>query len=276
MLLRPSRVTNQNAAYCLALAAEKTGVLIHAVCVMSNHWHGVVTDPEARLPEFLEAFHRLLAKVQNAAIGRWENLWSSDKPHILELADEQTILEKMAYTLANPTLARLVKSPAEWPGLISRRIREKWVVEMPDIYFDEDGDLPESAELRVQPPPIHVERSEAELQRALDTAVSKLVKRTQDEVREQGSSFLGRANVLRQSFDTTPNSEAPRRNFTPRVAGKSPEVRELALTALAKFIGSYRATRNDWQNGNRSAIFPAGTYALRLFAGVQCYPPAPA
>ena len=28
--------------------------MLHAVCVMSNHRYGVVTDPDARMPEFLE------------------------------------------------------------------------------------------------------------------------------------------------------------------------------------------------------------------------------
>ncbi len=276
MLLRPSRATNQNAAYCLALAAEQTGVVVHAVCVMSNHWHGVVSDPEARLPEFLEVFHRLLAKVQNASIGRWENLWSSDKPHVLELTDEQTVLEKMAYTLANPTLARLVKSPAEWPGLISLRLGERLEIEMPDVYFDENGDLPDTAQLHIQRPPIYPKRTDAELQGLLDAAISKVVKSTKDDVRAHGGSFLGRTEVLRQRFEALPRTEASRRSPTPRVAGKSTELRRAALTAIRQFIGAYRASRNDWRNGNRSVIFPAGTYALRLFAGVQCQPPAPA
>jgi putative transposase len=49
---------------------------------MSNHWHGVLTDPDARLPEFLEIFHKLFAKAQNASLGRWEKLWSSDKTSV--------------------------------------------------------------------------------------------------------------------------------------------------------------------------------------------------
>ncbi len=65
-LLKPSARTNELAGYCLALAAQHTGVLLHAVCFLSNHWHGVVTDPLARLPEFLERFHRLFARAQNA------------------------------------------------------------------------------------------------------------------------------------------------------------------------------------------------------------------
>jgi hypothetical protein len=39
-----------------------------------------VSDPGARLPALLELAHKLIAKCQNAALGRWENFWSSDKP----------------------------------------------------------------------------------------------------------------------------------------------------------------------------------------------------
>ena len=108
-LLKPSRRTNQLVRYCLADAARHTGVLLHAVCCMSNHWHGVVTDPFARLPEFLERFHRLFARAQNASLGRWENLWSSDKTSVVALVSDEDVLDKMAYTVANPTAAGLVR-----------------------------------------------------------------------------------------------------------------------------------------------------------------------
>lgn len=144
-LLRPSRVTNQNIQYCLALAAERTGIQLHAVCFMSNHWHGVLTDPEARLPEFLEVFHKLVAKSQNASLGRWENLWASDKTSVVQLVADNDVLEKMAYTLANPTVAGLVKAPNDWPGVISKHFGEEREIEMPDHFFD-----PQTGRFRTQ------------------------------------------------------------------------------------------------------------------------------
>jgi REP element-mobilizing transposase RayT len=140
--LRASRLTNRIIKYCLAVAAEHTGVQLHPACFMSNHWYGVVTDPEARPPEFLERFHRSVAKAQNASLGRWENLWSSDKTSTVLLVSDADVLEKMAYTIANPTVAGLVRSPHEWPGVISHRLQESESVEMPDIFFDENGELP--------------------------------------------------------------------------------------------------------------------------------------
>lgn len=269
-LLRPSRVTNQNVIYCLALAAEKTGVILHAVCVMSNHWHGVVTDPEARLPEFTECFHRLLAKTQNASLGRWENLWSSDKTSLVLLTSEQDVLDKMAYTLANPTAAGLVKSPEEWPGIISARFGEEYVAEMPDAFFDDDGDLPDCGELSVVRPQIFASLSDAELYSRLRDAVAARVRAARAEMARDGRSFLGCASVLRQSVDASPTTDAPRRNPKPRIAGKSSVALVTAIRQMCEFVRRYRAAWNEWRGGTRDTKFPAGTYALRVHAGVTC------
>lgn len=274
-LLRPSRVTNENVRYCLALAAERTGVILHAVCVMSNHWHGVVTDPDARLPEFTECFHKLLAKAQNASLGRWENMWSSDKTSLVLLTSEQDMLEKMAYTLANPTVAGLVKTPEEWPGVISGRFGEEHSTEMPDAFFDDDGDLPESTELQFVRPHIFASLTDAELYSRLRDEVASRVRIARDQMAQSGRSFLGRASVLRQSVDAIPKTEAPRRNPSPRVSGSSSAERVAAIRRMREFIRAYRSALNEWRQGNRDTTFPAGTYALRIYACVTCATAAP-
>ena len=269
-LLRPSRATNENVKFCLGLAAERTGVVLHAVCVMSNHWHGVVTDPEARLPEFIECFHKLLAKAQNALLGRWENLWSSDKTSVVLLTSEHDVLDKMAYTLANPTTAGLVKCPEEWPGLISARFGEQSETEMPDTFFDDDGDLPDSSELQIVRPQIFRSLSDDELYARLRDDVAARVRAARAEMTRRGASFRGRESILRQSFDASPKTEAPRRNVSPRVSGASIVERIAAIRRLCEFVRCYRAARQEWREGNRDKIFPAGTYALRVHGGVPC------
>ena len=275
-LLRPSRVTNQNIQYCLALAAERTGVQLHAVCFMSNHWHGVLTDPHARLPEFLEIFHKLVAKSQNASLGRWENLWSSDKTSVVLLVCERDVLEKMAYTLANPTVAGLVKSPHDWPGVISNRFGEQRAVDMPDGFFDHDGPLPEALTLRFVRPRILVGLSDAQLQAQLNAAIAKHVKRAREDMMLRGLPFIGRDAVLRQRFNATPKTPAPRRNPSPRIAARSTPERVHAIGRMLAFVREYRAVWHEWRNGNRAAIFPPGTYALRIYARVACAPAVPA
>ena len=47
------------------------------------------------------------------------------------LVSDEDVLEKMAYTIANPTAAGLVRSPRDWPGVITTRIGERCTVQTP-------------------------------------------------------------------------------------------------------------------------------------------------
>ena len=103
--------------YVLAVAAENTGVLLHAVCVLSNHWHAVITDPEGRLPEFMCHVNEFVAKAVNSSLGRWENLFATEQPSAVRLERPEDVIGKMLYTLLNPVESCLVKREEKWPGL---------------------------------------------------------------------------------------------------------------------------------------------------------------
>jgi len=273
-LLRPCKATNQIVAYCLAQAAERTGVQLHAITVMSNHWHAILTDPEARVPEFLERVHRSIAKCMNAALGRWENFWSSDKPSIVELATEQDVLDKMAYVMANPTTAGLVYSPEEWPGLITRRMAGRHVIQMPDVFFDQDEDDGD-VELVISRPLIFPEIDDDVLTAILAEAVQRLVRRAREQMKAAGRTFAGAREALREPLTNRPKARAPRRRLNPRLAAKTPAVRRAALAAMKQFGVAYRVAFEAWRHGQRDRLFPAGTYALRVRAGVHCEPLVP-
>ena len=275
-LLKPSRRTNQLVRYCLADAARHTGVLLHAVCFMSNHWHGVVTDPFARLPEFLERFHRLFARAQNASLGRWENLWSSDKPSVVALVSDADVLQKMAYVIANPTAAGLVRAPSEWPGVISLNVAESVRVERPDFFFDPGGGMPEHLTLNIVRPPIYVQLDDTTLARHLTLAVQRQVTEARDALRDTGRNFLGTKGVLQQSFDAVPRSSELRRNPKPRLAARHATERVQGIQDLLDFVRRYRAAWHAWRAGRRETVFPIGTYALRIHARVACAPACPA
>jgi len=271
-LLKPCARTNQNVRFALALASKITGVRLHAVCFMSNHWHGVVSDPRACLPKFLEHLHRLIAKAQNTWLNRRENFWSCERTSVVHLATDADVLEKMAYTLANPTSALLVTSPSEWPGVLSCWSNPKANVEMPDVYFDKAGELPREISLELVRPRIFNQLTDEQLERALDDAVAALIRRANAAAVEAGASFAGAKSVLSQSFDFKPSTAESIGAMNPRVAGKSAAVRIRAIEKLQKFVKAYRAARDCWRDGIRDVLFPAGTYALRLHSGVLCAP----
>ena len=96
-LLRPDAVANQVFLYCLAYAAQKTGVRVLYAMAMSNHHHAIVHDPDGVLPAFTQELHSLTARALNAWRGRWENFWADEQPGQVELVEELDVFDKIAY-----------------------------------------------------------------------------------------------------------------------------------------------------------------------------------
>ena len=117
--MRPDHETNNAFIYCLALAARKASVSIVCVGTTSNHYHAVVVDRSGRLPQFLEHFHKLFAKHQNALRGRWEAFWASEQTSVVELVKSEDVLGKIVYAIANPVTSHLVERVHHWPGVES-------------------------------------------------------------------------------------------------------------------------------------------------------------
>lgn len=269
-LVRPGKITNQIIRFALAVASEKTGVEMHAVCFMSNHWHGVVSDPDGRLPEFLREVNALIASALNIVLDRSEALWSSKKPSVVRLMTEADVLDKMAYVIVNPTRAGLVKSPSEWPGVITHHLGESQEVEMPDVFFDEDGELDDSAVLTFARPCIFSDLSDLELNQKLADEVARRVRLAKAQRFAEGKSFLGAAAVLQQSPFGRPISEESNCAIHSEVACGDNGLRARAINALKEFRRVYRETWSAWRSGESGCVFPAGTYGLRIYAGVKC------
>lgn len=270
-LLKPTRAVTQAFLYCLACAAEQTGVVVHAVCALSNHYHIVCTDPFGRLPKFAEELNKLVAKCLNAHHGRWENFWAGGtEASYVRLETPVAVLEKTVYTLANPVAAGLIKDGKDWPGL---RLWKpgRYRVKRPNFFFRAEGKMPKSIELRISPPPIGGDASEA--LESIRTSLEKQESAIRSAFRQSGRRFLGRAFVLRQKITDSPNTKEPRRSVSPRVATRDKWKRVEILQRIKGFIDDYKEALARWTLGDRSVIFPAGTYRMRVLHNVLCEEP---
>jgi hypothetical protein len=81
--------------------------------------------------------------------------------------------------------------------------------------------------------------------------------------------------ILQQPFDGTPKTAEPRRNSSPRIAAVHTPERVQAILNLIAFLRHYRDAWHAWRHGKRDQVFPAGTYALRVYARVSCAPDVP-
>lgn len=270
-LLRPSALGNAVFEYALAVKAKQYGILLHAYCVLSNHWHCVLTDPRGRLPEFQRDLGSTVARALNAALGRWESFWAPGSYSAVALQTAEDVLDKMAYVLANPVAAGLVRRGSEWPGLwsapstIGAGARE---VKRPDHFFRKEGPSPMTGSLELVCPKGF--GSIDELRQRLTDALTEREDRAARELAEAGRSFMGVRKVLAQSPFARPAPGEPRRGLKPRLASRDKWKRVEAIGRLKAFLAEYREAWRSFKAGARDAAFPEGTYGMRVWCGVAC------
>jgi putative transposase len=277
-LLRPSQEVTGLFGFLLAVAAERHHVEVHAVCVMSNHVHLVVTDPEARLPAFNRFLASLVARSMNALLVRGENFWATSRASMVALQTRADIVDKVAYLLANPVKAGLVEEGREWPGLWSDPVRmggDAVEFKRPGWFFRKKGksSLPEVACLRLVAPPEL--GSPEEFRREVTAALEAHQAKAKTELAEANRGFAGAAHALAQPPTSQPHSSEPRRELDPRIACRDAEVRTQALERLANFCRDYHRAFLAWRDRDRSAPvdFPHGTYLMRVLHRAPCAAP---
>jgi REP element-mobilizing transposase RayT len=275
--LRPDRAVNALILYCLAVAAARHSIALHAYVVLSNHYHFILTDTRGVLPLFQHDFDLLVARALNARYAHFEAFWASGTYSAVELTDPDAVLEKIAYVLANPVAAGLVARGALWPGLISRAAdlgAAPRMVSRPAEFFQQQGPraLPAQVALALVVPP-GFEAQPVEMVRA---QVAARVAEHEERARRtrQGRPFLGRRGVLRQRVFGRPGDHEPRFRLNPQVAGRAKWTRLDALERLRSFRIAYRRAWAQLKAGLQAAIFPAGTWRLHRELGVLCEAPS--
>ncbi|MEQ8767563.1 MAG: hypothetical protein RL885_26900 [Planctomycetota bacterium] len=277
--LRPDPEVVRIFEYCIARAAERTGVRLHAWIQMSNHLHLLVEDVDARLPEFLQIAHWLIARAVNRYLGRRGHFFEAGAPDCIPIETFEDVVRVAAYIEANPVSARLVRKAVDWPGSTSARLEYGQEIEAvrPVTYFvdddDEDGGssmLP----LRLCSLPFAEGLLPEQQRHKIRRAVRRREAQVAKEVREEGDSFLGVKGVLRMSPWAYPTTDDDKRRPVGRYSTCDPAVGERVWRRDFKFRVAHTEARKRWMK-DKKVLFPFGTYWLRVFAGVDCYLPDP-
>jgi len=267
-LLRPDDKMNNAYLYCLIEAAQQFNIKVLLSQMMSNHHHTNFYDPDGNAIDFYHRFHTNLAKCVNALRRRWENVWSSMPPSLVELADIDAVVDKLVYTATNPVKDDLVEKVHQWPGPRTVQAffsREPIRAQRPWFLFREDGPMPDTVEMTFEIPAELGDRDEI-LER-VRSGCADVEKDCAQARLETHRRILGRARVLQQSWAKSPSSDVDRRGLRPCVASRNKWARIEALQRNHEFVVEYRAARSRWIEG-LPVVFPAGTYWLRRFANV--------
>ncbi|XYI01439.1 transposase [Sorangium sp. So ce1128] len=272
-LLRPDSAITQLVIYTLAVSARRHGILVHALCVMSTHLHLVVTDTQGHLPRFLQQFHRLVA-LGAKVLRAWEGpVWAPGATSVVHLRTRDALVEKIAYTLANPVTAGLVQHAHEWPGaktlandLDSGALHAK----RPEIYFDpKNPQWPDDAALPITRPPSVQAADADDFRHEVMDKIEQYEQQAGAIAQQDRLDFLGPARACEISPYERATSIEPLRKLNPTFAvGKGrTDARKAAIAAMRAFRTAYRQALEHWRDGVRSAVFPAGTWWMRVFHG---------
>ncbi len=270
-LLRPRPIVEQAFLYVCAIAAEKFNVEVHAIIVMSNHWHALLTDREANLPSFYKYVHMYVSKILNCETGRTEGMWSTEKTSVVTLVEDVDILDKLTYLMANPVAGQLVQRGKDWPG-----VRRMWqdknasiTVVRPEKYYRDDGEMPAEITLSFSRPPVLATLSDAVASKEFGRLVLQREKRERKRIANKNGRYMGAFAILKQRLTATPNTYAKKFGLSPRVGGINKWARVEALMRLTSWYEEYREAYAAWRKGE-DAEFPYGTYQLKHHASIRC------
>ncbi len=275
LLLRPDPAINQLLVYALSVSARRYGVEVHALCAMSTHLHLVVTDVQGVLPRFLQFFHRLVA-LGTKVLRTWDGpVWDHEATSVVRLLTPAAVVEKIAYVLANPVAAGLVRHAREWPGVtvdageLGRGVLH---ATRPSVYLDPENPqwLEETTLPLALPPAIEQENAEG-FRQQVAAELERQEAQAHAEVERQGLRFLGAERASKVSpYERATSAEALRdRNPTFAVGREQGDAWQTAAAAVRAFRASYRAALERWRAGVRSAVFPVGTWWMRTFHGAS-------
>ena len=273
-LLRPCRQTNRIVGYVVAVMEKRWSIQVHALTVMSNHWHVCLTDPGGHIVEFQRDCHQFIARALNACHGEFESVWASSEPTSrVEGEEPDDLVGRIAYTMANPVEAGLVRYGKSWPGLRRAWPSKPLVFRKPSKFFrgqEQGGRWPAQAVLELHRPPGYEELADDELAGLIEGIIEAREETFRRQYDADGRSFMGRRRVLEQSRYDRPRTREPRFGISPRVACRNKWLRIERLRANKRWSGEYLAALTHWCDGARDVTFPAGTYQMRVVHGVTC------
>lgn len=263
-LLRPDEETWNLFLYCLAIASNKYGVLVHYACLMANHYHLGVTDPQGRQPEFVAWFNRQMARGIQRLRGWEHEVWEPNRSYNdCVLLNAEAFFKSAGYVLSNPVSAGLVSRGREYRnGLLDgRHVRQgKLLIQRPKVLFG--NNYPKEVTLEVKVPPA-LGMTKTDYLETLEQAVCAAA----CDARAKHRRFMGWHRVLQTNPFKSPRKPQPKGRMSPSFIAVTKEAIRTAIQTLKDFQQAYRDAFERFRAGDHQVLFPLGTYWMVKYGG---------
>ncbi|HEX4954167.1 MAG TPA: transposase [Thermoanaerobaculia bacterium] len=275
-LLRPSPAFNEVVVGVLGRAQRRTGLLIHAVAFMSNHYHLLVSPESAQqLAEFMGYLNGNLAKEAGRLHGWKDRLWSRRYQAISVTAEESAQVGRLRYLLSHGCKEGLVQSPLQWPGVHAARALAQGVA-LRGTWFDRtreyearrqgkcvgEQDFAETEEVHLTPLPFWEALTEEQRRELVWEMVRDIEREAEAGGRTQGQQVSGERSVVSQDPHSRPVQ--PKRSTAPLVHAGSCAARLAFVGAYRLFVGAFRAAAERLRAGDLGVRFPEGSFPPAL------------
>jgi len=98
----------------LGEACERFNWMVHAYCLMTNHYHVLLETPDGNLSRGMRQLNGVYTQRFNRANGRVGHLFQGRYKAVIVQKDAY-LMELARYIVLNPVRARMVRSAREWP-----------------------------------------------------------------------------------------------------------------------------------------------------------------
>jgi REP element-mobilizing transposase RayT len=279
-LLRPSRSVNDLVVGVVGRAQRKHGMRLHALAVLSGHWHALLT-PDS--PQHLAAFMDYVAGNIAREIGRlhdWrEKFWARRYSAIVVSDEPEAQIERLAYVLGQGVKENLVERPQQWPGVhcaaalvLGSDLQGTWFDRTACYEAWRKGASRTATDFGT---PERVTFTPLPCWAALELAayrgkIAELLRRIVEEGRRNrgGCGVLGKRKILAQHPHDKPQSSS--RSPAPLVHAATRAVRVMLRAAYYDFVAAFREAAMKLGRGDRFVRFPSGAFPPPM----PCRPPS--
>lgn len=259
--LKPTPETADLVGFMAVYWAQRYGISLPAISLLSNHLHQTADDPKGIYPRFLQMFHHWIARVMNMRLGRTgHHFFGPGPPGKTRLLTPEATERKTTYVAANPTLHGIVRHSLEWAGSL-------WAPDQAGLrkVFRRP---PELAQSRVFPPEVElIVPAPATDSNLTATEVRSKYRRLRNaaeaqkarELRRESKRFIGRHRAMKISVRYQPD-EPKRGDLNPLFASKDAAALRAAVLTRQSFLKRHRNRLEASRRGERDIVWPPGTY----------------
>lgn len=255
MLLKPSAALNQIILDVLGRAQRRYEIPIHAAVFMSNHFHLLLSPPNAkRLSDFMCYINTNLSKRIGELYGWAGPMWQRRYDSIPVSEEEAAQVARLRYLLSHGCKENLVLRPRDWPGVhcVDAMLRG---TPLKGSSGQQDGS---EEVLELSPLPAWRHLSPQAYQQSVGALVEDIEHETEARHRHERTRPLGARKVTQGDPTELPTalSSGPK----PRFHAATKKVREQLNQQFGDWLVDYRRASEAWRGGDLEVEFPPWSF----------------